>query len=437
MAVSLIHSDTQLNQKSYYEATTERMAAEPPLVGAVAADVVIVGAGFAGLSAALEMAQRGLSVVVLEADRIGSGASGRNGGQAIVGYASGQAPFEAQLGAQDAQRAWEMSVDAVELLDQRVRQYGIDCDWVRGYTYVAETRAKAKALREEADDHEKRGVACEWVEGNEAVQALVKSPRYVAAFHEKKSGHLHPLKYALGLAQAARSAGVRIYEGSAVTALQRGETLRATTAQGVVTARFGVLAGNCMLPEYGPLVAPEIAPRIMPVGTYIIGTAPIDPALSDRLIAHNAAVCDNNFVLDYYRFSAERRMLFGGRVSYTTRTPPNLKEVMARRMGEVFPELKATPVDYVWGGFVDISMNRTPDFGRLGENLYYLQGFSGHGVALTGLAGQLVAEAVAGQAGRFDVFTRLKHRAFPGGALLRTPSLALGMLWYRMKDAVG
>jgi gamma-glutamylputrescine oxidase len=437
MAASLIHSDTQLNQKSYYEASANRLPALPTLVGAVEADVLIVGAGFAGLSAALELAQRGMSVVVLEADRIGSGASGRNGGQVIVGYASGQEPFEAQLGAEDAQRAWDMSVEAVELVEQRVQQYGIDCDWTRGYTYVAETQAKAKALREEADDHEKRGVPCEWAEGNEAVQSLVRSPRYVAAFHEKRSGHLHPLKYALGLAKAAQAAGVRIYEGSAVTDLRRGEKLRAITAQGVVTARFGLLAGNCMLPEFGPRVAPEIAPRIMPVGTYIIGTAPIEQGLSERLIAHNAAVCDNNFVLDYYRFSAERRMLFGGRVSYTTHTPANLKEVMARRMGEVFPELAGTPVDYVWGGFVDISMNRAPDFGRLGHNLYYLQGFSGHGVALTGLAGQLVADAMVGQAERFDVFTRLKHREFPGGALLRTPSLALGMLWYRIKDALG
>ena len=437
MAASLIHSDTQLNQKSYYEASATRGSDQPSLYGAVDADVVIVGAGFAGLSAALEMAQRGLSVVVLEADRIGSGASGRNGGQVIVGYASGQEPFETQLGAADAQRAWDMSVEAVELVDQRVREHAIDCDWVRGYTYVAETRAKAKALREEADDHERRGVPCEWAEGNDAVRGLVDSPRYVAAFHEKRSGHLHPLKYALGLAAAARAAGVRIFERSAVTALQRGDRLRAITAQGVVSARFGVLAGNCMLPEYGPRVAPEITPRIMPVGTYIIGTAPIEQGLSERLVAHNAAVCDNNFVLDYYRFSAERRMLFGGRVSYTTRTPPNLKAVMAKRMGEVFPDLQGTPVDYVWGGFVDISMNRAPDFGRLGDNLYYLQGFSGHGVALTGLAGQLVAEAVVGQAERFDVFTRLKHREFPGGAWLRTPSLALGMLWHRMKDAMG
>ena len=433
---SLTGSDTQLNQKSYYEASVVRPAACAPLAGAVQADVVVVGGGFAGLSAALELRQKGLSVVLLEADRIGSGASGRNGGQAIVGYASGQGPFKDQLGAADAQRAWELSVEAVNLIEQRIAVHGIDCDWQRGYSYVADSPKKARALRAECDDHNARGIASEWAEGAD-VARFIRSPRYVAAFRENTSGHLHPLKYALGLAQAAQAAGVQIHEHSPVTGLDRGRTLVARTARGQVSARYGVLAGNCMLPEYGPRVAPEIAPRVMPVGTYIIGTAPLDPALCERLIPGNAAVCDNNFVLDYFRFSADHRMLFGGRVSYTTMTPPDLKGVMARRMGDVFPELKDVPVEYVWGGFVDISMNRAPDFGRLGDNLYYLQGFSGHGVALTGLAGQMVAEAVAGQAGRFDLFARLKHHAFPGGPLLRTPTLALGMLWHRMRDALG
>lgn len=435
-ARSLIRSDTQLNRSSYYEASAERPGPEAPLMGVTDCDVVVVGGGFAGLSAALELAHRGFSVVLLEADRIGSGASGRNGGQAIVGYASGQGPFEAQLGEADAQRAWDMSVEAVELIEQRIERHGIACDWRRGYTYVADSPRKARELRAECDDHNVRGVSCEWAEGAD-VARFIDSPRYVAAFHETTSGHLHPLKYALGLARAAQAAGVRIHEGSPVTGLRRGKTVMASTAQGQVMARYAVLAGNCTLPEFGPMVAPELAPRIMPVGTYIIGTAPLELALCERLIPNGAAVCDNNFVLDYFRFSADRRMLFGGRVSYTTMTPPNLKGVMAQRMGEVFPALKHVPVEFVWGGFVDISMNRAPDFGRLGDNVYYLQGFSGHGVALTGLAGQLVADAITGQAGRFDVFSRLKHREFPGGALLRTPSLALGMLWHRMKDALG
>ncbi|MEY4979262.1 MAG: hypothetical protein RLZZ352_1532 [Pseudomonadota bacterium] len=432
---SLVASDTQLNQKSYYEASAQRPDVCPALAGAVQADVLVVGAGFAGLSAALELSRSGLSVVVLEADRVGSGASGRNGGQAIVGYASGQGPFEEQLGAADAQRAWDMSLQALDLLEQRIHTHQIDCDWVRGYVYVANSARKARALRDEVDGLQRRGIPCDWAEGAH-MGRLIDSPRYVAAARETRSGHLHPLKYALGLARAAQAAGVRVFEQSAVTALQRGPRLVAHTAQGSVTARFGVLAGNCMLAQYGPQVAPDIAPRIMPVGTYIVGTAPLDPALCARLIPGNAAVCDNNFVLDYFRFSAERRMLFGGRVSYTTQTPRNLEAVMRQRMGAVFPALKDVPIEHVWGGFVDISMNRAPDFGRLGDNLYYLQGFSGHGVALTGLAGQLVAEAIAGQASRFDVFARLKHRTFPGGPWLRTPSLALGMLWYRLRDVL-
>jgi gamma-glutamylputrescine oxidase len=191
-----------------------------------------------------------------------------------------------------------------------------------------------------------------------------------------------------------------------------------------------------MLDEYGPLVAPEIAPRVMPVGTYMISTGPLDPSICRNLIPSDAAVCDNNFILDYFRFSADHRMLFGGRVSYSTRTPANLQAVMAKRMGDVFPALRGVSIEYIWGGFVDISMNRAPDFGRLGDNVYYLQGFSGHGVALTGLAGRVVAQAVAGQSERLDVFAKLRHHKFPGGPLLRMPSLVLGMAYHRLMDSL-
>ena len=357
MKTSLLNSDTQLNQSSYYEASVQRGPMGVTLRGAVQADVLVLGAGYAGLSAAIELARRGMSVVVLEADRVGAGASGRNGGQAIVGYASGQQPFEQQLGRADARRVWDMSMESIRLLDGHIERHQIACDRVHGYLHLADSPRKARVLqadvRQLQDDY---GFDSQVYVGD-AVRQHIDSPRYCAAAFEPVSGHLHPLKFALGLAQAAHDLGVRIYEHSAVVDLHRGEPLLAVTAQGTVQARFGVLAGNCTLAEYGPRVAPEITPRIMPVGTYMIATARLEPALCQRLIPSNAAACDNNFVLDYFRFSADHRMLFGGRVSYTTETPARLQELMRRRMVQVFPALADAAVDFVWGGFVDISMN--------------------------------------------------------------------------------
>ncbi len=435
----LLASDTQLNTRSYYEASVNRPALLPSLRETLLADVVVVGAGFAGLTSALELAERGYSVIVLEADRICSGASGRNGGQAIAGFASGQQPYESQLGMPAAKQAWAMSLEAIDLIDQRIAKHGIECDRVHGYLYVADRASKAREL--ERDMRELRqayGFETEFLGGSD-VRRHIGSPLYAASAYEKRSGHLHPLKYGLGLARAAQAAGVKIFEKSAVLRMERGAQVVAHTAKGSVKASYAVLAGNYTLPEYGPQVAPELARRIMPVGTYIIGTAPLDPALVKALIPSNASVCDNNFVLDYFRFSADQRLLFGGRVSYTTLTPPRLQAVMQARMAKVFPQLAQIPIEFVWGGFVDISMNRALDFGRLPQspNIFYLQGFSGHGVAATGLGGKLVAEAVAGQAERFDVMARLQHHAFPGGERLRMPMLAVGMSWYRLRDALG
>ena len=432
--VSLLQSDAILKRQSYYEASVTRPAQQPSLDGAVDTDVVIVGAGFAGLSAAIELAQRGFKVVVLEADRVCSGASGRNGGQVIVGFASGQEVFEQQLGMAHARRAWDMSLEAIDLIDRRIAQFGIACERKNGYLYVADSARKARALDAEMDTMEKTyGLATARAHGL-AVRSFIDSPRYVASAYETRSGHLHPLKFGLGLAQAALGLGVQIYEKTAALSMSQdgGVTLR--TERGQVHARYALLAGNCTLPALAPRLAPSLGARIMPVGTYIVGTAPLDPALVQRLIPSGAAACDNNVALDYFRFSQDARMLFGGRVSYSARTPARLGQLMAARMAAAFPASKGVPVDFFWGGFVDISMNRAPDFGRLGQNVYYLQGFSGHGVALTGLAGQLVAEAIGGEVSRFDVFSRLQHRDFPGGAWLQAPSLALGMLYYRLRN---
>jgi gamma-glutamylputrescine oxidase len=428
--MTFLESDRELSRNSYYAATATRPQRHAPLSGAIRCDVAIVGGGLAGLSAALELRERGLDVVVLEAREIGAGASGRNGGQAIHGLACGQDVIEAQLGLEDARRVWDMTIEALDLLRQRIARHDIECDWHDGFLGVATSARKARQLTGWADELEARyhypltriapGDVTKWV----------ASERYRGAIHDPRSGHLHPLKYVRGLARAAAGAGVRIHEGTEVTSLRQDGGVTLATAGGEVRARQALLAGNVYL--HG--VAPALEARIMPVGTWIVCSEALDPGLADTLIPTRSCVCDTDFVLDYYRTTADHRMLFGGGVSYSTRAPANLRESMRRRMVATFPQLASAKIDYAWGGYVDITMNRAPDFGRLGADVYYLQGFSGHGLALTGLAGRLVAEAMTADAGRFDLFARLKHRAFPGGRALRTPALVLGMAWYRLKD---
>lgn len=422
--------EEQLTRNSYYAVTAPPFPAQAPLDGSTSADVCVIGAGFAGLSAAIELAQRGYSVCVLEAERVGWGASGRNGGQAIVGHASEDA-IEHQLSPADAKRAWDVTVESLQLLRQRIAENQIDCEFTPGYMSLAVNARKAEALRQWQEDAARRYdyPHWTWLDGAE-VGRRIASKRYVAGLHDGLSGHLHPLKYCRGLARAAVALGVRIYEQSRVTRLRRGAQPVVSTAAGEVRCKFVVLAGNAYL---GRLV-PELDVRIMPVGTYIVATEPLPPATAAALIPGRAAVCDTNFVLDYFRLTPDHCLLFGGRVSYSTVTPLNLAQSMKARMLAVFPQLSAVKIEHAWGGFVDITMNRAPDFGRVAPNIYYLQGFSGHGLALTGMAGRMVAEVIGGQAERFDLYARLKHRAFPGGPLLRTPALVLGMAWYRLLD---
>ena len=439
----MLASEQRLIHNSYYTASINAKPHYPSLEEDVVVDVCVVGAGLAGLSAAIELADRGYSVLVLEAETVGWGASGRNGGQIIAGLACEQSVIEKALGFDASRKTWDVTLAALDLVRERIKRFDINCDLVNGFLGVAVGERKGAALREWYEDMSKRyhyDADTEWIEPY-AIQKWINSPRFHSGYHDRNSGHLHPLNYTLGLARGAASIGVRICEHSPVRSMVRsmssGEPATLRTDNGSVKARFVVLAGNMYLPEVAPKLAPALARRIMPVGTYIIGSEQIDPALVATLIPSNSAVCDSNFVLDYFRFSADHRMLFGGRVSYSTMTPANLKEDMKRRMQLVFPQLADTKVEYSWGGFVDITMNRAPDFGRVAPNVYYLQGFSGHGVALTGMAGKLVAEAIGGQAERFDLMSRIPHHDFPGGKLLRTPALVLGMLWYRIRDALG
>ena len=436
--MNLLGADRELTRNSYYAATAQRRTSWPSLQGGAECDVAVVGGGLAGLSAALELAERGFSVTLLEAQQIGWGASGRNGGQAIHGLACDQSTIEAQLGLEPAKQVWAMSLEALDLLRERIGRHRIDCDWRDGYLGLATSARKGRELQQWAErmarvyGFEQQAIA------PAEMPRWIASPRYHSGVFDPRSGHLHPLKYTLGLAEAAAAAGVRLHEQSPVQALQPGPRLRLRTSQGELAARHVLLAGNVYLQG----VAEALEPRIMPVGTYIACSEVLDPALATGLIPSRAAVCDTNFVLDYFRTTPDQRLLYGGRVSYSTVTPMNLVDSMRRRMVGTFPQLAQAKIEYAWGGFVDITMNRAPDFGRLpaaggyAANVYYLQGFSGHGLALTGLAGRLVAEAIAGDARRFDVFARLRHRPFPGGRMLRTPALVLGMAWYRLRDLI-
>jgi gamma-glutamylputrescine oxidase len=430
----MLANDLKLTQNSYYAASANEQPQYPKLESDISVDVCVVGGGFAGLSSAIELTDKGYKVAVLEANHIGFGASGRNGGQIIAGLACEQEVIEKALGFEAAKQVWQMSLEALDLVRARIKRFSIDCDLQDGFLGVSVNEKKGKSLRTWFDDMQKRyQYAAQWIEPAE-LKNWINSPRYFNGYYDKQSGHVHPLNYCLGLARGAASLGVQIYQHSAVTAMQQGDTVVLQTDKGQVKAKYVVLAGNMYLPEIAPKLAPKLAKRIMPVGTYIIGTEPIDASLAAQLIPTKAAVCDTNFVLDYFRFSGDHRMIYGGRVSYSAMTPPNLTQSMQARMVETFPQLKHTKVEYTWGGFVDISMNRAPDFGRVATNIYYLQGFSGHGVALTGMAGKLVAEAISGQASRFDVFAGIKHHDFFGGKLLRTPALVLGMAWYQLRE---
>jgi gamma-glutamylputrescine oxidase len=418
---------------SYYAASAHPAPDRPPLAGDIDADVCVVGGGIAGCATALFLAERGYKVVLLEGHRIAYGASGRSGGQAIVGYACSQDKLVAQVGRDDARKMFDISVEANDLIKTLVAKHGIDCDLHWGHLHTAikpRQEAELRAWQEELVS-EYHYTGTRWLDKTE-LGAVLNTDRYIGGLRDDRSGHLHPLNYTLGLAAAAAAAGVQIFEQSMVVGIEHGATVRLRTANGAtVRAKHVALCCNAFIDEK---ISRHLRDRIMPVGTYIIATEPLGQARLEALMRENVAVSDVNFVLDYFRCSDDHRLLFGGRVSYSGRDARNTAIATRERMLHVFPSLADAKVEYAWGGHVDITMSRAPDFGRLAPNVYYLQGFSGHGIALTGIAGQMVAETIAGQAERFDLFTRLKHRKFPGGPALRMPGLVLAMLWFRLKD---
>jgi gamma-glutamylputrescine oxidase len=418
--------------RSWYAASVPAFPAQPSLEGRQHADVCILGAGITGLSTAIELAEAGLSVVVLEAHQVGWGASGRSGGQAIFGFGCDQSKITQAVGLADSKRLFDWSLEGLDLIKQRCTKYGIDCDWRDIHAHVPIKPRHITELKSWQNDlAENFDYPLQWWD-REQLQSVMPNQRYLGALVDPRSGHLHPLKYTQGLAKAALALGVRIFEHSKVTSLQRGPRPVFKTAQGEVSCDYAVLAGNA----YCHGIAPELDDKIMPVGTYIGATEPLGEARAKALIGNGMAVADVNWALDYFRLSSDHRLLFGGRASYSTLPPPNLSGTLRRRMTRVFPGLGAVKMDYVWGGYVDISLNRAPHWGRIGSNILFAQGFSGHGIAATGLAGRILAEAIRGQAGRLDVFSRIPHRNFPGGRALRTPMLVAAMAWFKLRDAL-
>lgn len=415
---------------TWYEASAHGAPARPPLQGEAAADVCVVGGGYAGLSAALHLAGAGLKVVLLEARAVGGGASGRNGGQIHSGQRQEQEVLEKTLGTTHARQLWSLAEDAKALVRDLVARHAIDCDLADGIVHAAWKARDAAPLRAYVEHMAAHyGYAQQWVDRKD-VPALVATERYHGAIVDPGGGQLHALNYARGLAAAAEAAGARICEGTPALACEPGPSgVILRTPSGTVRAAHAVLACDTWLGALDPAAGA----RALAINSFIAVTEP----LGDRaraLIPSNLPVADTKFVVDYYRLTRDGRLLFGGGENYTPRYPADLRAFVSKPILRVFPQIEGVKLDYAWGGPVGVTLSRLPHFGWTGARTVFAHGFSGQGVALATLAGKLMAEAVTGTTERFDVFAKLKHRPFPGGRLLRTPLMALGMAWYALKD---
>lgn len=391
----------------------------------------MVGGGYTGLNAALTLAEAGHDVVLLEAERAGWGASGRNGGQLGAGQRLDQDELEEWVGPDHARRLWDLAVAANAYVRGRIECHHIDCDLADGVIYAAHKPEYAERaaryvdkLRREYGYEQRRALS------KGQLRDLLGTDVYHGGDLDLAAGHLHPLNYALGLAAACDAAGVRIHEQSPVLGYDRSAPSRVRTALGTVRSDHLVLGCNGYLGR----LEPRVAGRIMPINNYMLATEPLGAERAEALIRDNRAVADSRFVVNYFRLSPDHRLLFGGGETYSKRFPADLKGFVRRAMLKVYPQLDGVRIDYAWGGTLAITRNRMPHVGRLDPNVYYAQGFSGHGVAIASFAGHLIGEAIAGDAERFDIFSRVPSPMFPGGTLLRWPGLVLGMLYYALRD---
>ena len=426
--------ENEAHVASWYAATANQQLEFPALAGSSVADVCIVGGGYTGLSTAIHLRQRGYSVILLETNKIGWGASGRNGGHVGTGQRAGQTQLEKWVGLEQAKALWQLGLEAVDTVCELIAEHGIDCELKHGNLHMASKAGDARELQEQVErlrsvyDYDQ----IRYVDRAE-LAAMTSGQGFHGASLDLGARHLHPLNYALGLARAARDLGAQLHEGSRVIGYGEGNKVTVRTRTGTVNCDYLVLACNGYLEK----LEPRTAGRIMPINNYMLATEPLPKTLARQLIRDDTSMTDTLFVVNYWKLSADNRLLFGGGESYSRRFPADIKGFVRKHMLRIYPELASTRVDYGWGGTLAITMNRMPDFGRLSSRLFYAHGYSGHGVPIATLAGKLLAEAISGSAERFDVMARVPSRQFPGGTLLRWPGLVAGMLFYSLRDRLG
>ena len=416
---------------SWYAATANPLAPFPQQQGEETADVCIIGAGYTGLSAALHLAKLGYKVVVMEAHRVGWGASGRNGGQVGTGQNRDQHELERRHGKAVARALWDLSVEAVTLCKSLIAEHGIECDLKAGIIH-ADHRQRFAADTESYVDKLRKDYQHEDITylNREQLRAEVNASGFYGGSLDLMAAHLHPLNYVLGLADAAKNAGAQIYEHSPVLTYASGQTITVTSKHGRIKAQQLIIACNGYLDGLNR----QVDSRIMPINNFIVATEPLDDQQRRAIIKNHYAVADSRFVVSYFRFSDDNRLLFGGGENYSFRFPKDIQQFVRPNLLSVFPQLCDTRLDYGWGGTLAITVKRMPYLARLAPNVLSASGYSGHGVAMATLSGKLMAEVIHGNASRFDILSKLPAWPFPGGTLLRWPLLALAMTWYSLRD---
>lgn len=419
--------------QSYYAFSALPAVARPSLQGEAETDVCIIGAGYTGLSTALFLLESGFRVIILEAARVGFGASGRNGGQIVNSYSRDIDVIERSTDPHAAALLGQMAFEGGRIIRERIARHGIQCDLKSGGVFAAFSARQMRHLEAQQQLWERYGHRQLELLDRQGIREVVGTDSYAGGLLDHSGGHIHPLNLALGEAAAVESLGGLIHEQSAVLRIEQGASPVAHTAHGKVTARFLVVAGNAYL---GNLL-PELAAKSMPCGSQVIATEPLDEATAQALLPQDYCVEDCNYLLDYYRLSTDRRLIYGGGVTYGARDPADIAAIIRPKMLRTFPQLSRVKIDFAWSGNFLLTLSRLPQVGRLGDNIYYSQGCSGHGVTYTHLAGKVLAEALRGQAERFDALAGLRHYPFPGGRLLRVPLTALGACYYQLRDRLG